>query len=54
MTLNELMKQTRLLTMQVSSGDIPLTKDIKLSFAEKDGKIIVNVDVKEVSQENSL
>lgn len=54
MTLNGLIKQARSLMMQVSTGDIPLTKDIELSFAEKDGEIVVNVDVKEVSQENSL
>lgn len=54
MTLNELIKQARSLMMQVSSGDVPLTKDIKLSFTEKDGEIVVKVDVKEVNQENSL
>ena len=46
MTLNELIKQAHLLLMQVSSGDIPLTKDIELSFAEKDGEIVVKVEEK--------
>lgn len=54
MTLNGLIKQAHLLLMQVSSGDIPLTKDIELSFIRKNDEILVNVDVKEVSQENSL
>ena len=46
MTLNGLIKQARLLMMQVSSGDIPLTKDIELSFTKKDGEIVVKVEEK--------
>jgi len=46
MTLNGLIKQARLLMMQVSSGDIPLTKDIELSFTKKDGEVVVKVEEK--------
>ena len=48
MTLNDLIRKANALAMQMSSGDIPLSKDIDFEIATYKGEsYIIIVDVKE-------
>lgn len=48
MTLNDLIRKAQALAMQLSSGDVPLTKDIDFTIATYKGEsFIIIVDIKE-------
>lgn len=48
MTLNDLIRKAQALAMQMSSGDIPLSKDIDFEIATYKGELYgIIVDVKE-------
>jgi len=51
MTLNDLIRKAQALAMQMSSGDIPLSKDIDFEIATYKGESYgIIVDVKEPEQ----
>ena len=48
MTLNDLIRKANSLAMQMTSGDVPLSKDIDFEFATYKGEsYCIIVDVKE-------
>lgn len=48
MTLNDLIRKAQALAMQMSSGDVPLSKDIDFEIATYKGELYgIIVDVKE-------
>ena len=48
MTLNDLIRKAQALAMQLSSGDVPLSKDIDFEIATYKGiSYLVIVDIKE-------
>lgn len=52
MTLNDLLRKAQALAMQLSSGDIPLSKDVDFEIATYKGESFgIIVDVKEPGKE---
>ena len=48
MTLNELIRKAQAMSRQLSSGDVPLSKDIDFTIATYKGELFgIIVDVKE-------